>query len=357
MERITPLSSLVNIYFYLSSLSPPDKQTEMLLLCLFLDGGLLYTFGDGRHGKLGLGEENFTNQFKPTLCPRFLKYNVQAVGVCSFHLAPDVVSNSAIFKVMDKKCWCVQAVCGGCHMVVLARPRDQSCGDVTLEEDDVTEDYLEKPYVELLGDTGDSSTLQRSLSARVRRRERVRARTLDSSTLTLYLSLPCDSADVSPQERSPDQFGAMFRTLPTMTPGYLHPPPPVSSQTIPPRLPPAELRHGKVPNGTHKHGSPGSKKKGTYLTSTSSSFKIYKRSDTLGSNQAASGKMWYTVRPDWTNMASLFSVSSAQAGGETHSAAESLTDTDSVKGLGETTDFLNMVRDVPLPGTLLFFDL
>ncbi|XP_010774363.1 X-linked retinitis pigmentosa GTPase regulator-like [Notothenia coriiceps] len=42
------------------------------------DGGLLYTFGDGRHGKLGLGDENFTNQFKPTLCPRFLKYNVQA---------------------------------------------------------------------------------------------------------------------------------------------------------------------------------------------------------------------------------------------------------------------------------------
>lgn len=43
------------------------------------DGGLLYTFGDGRHGKLGLGEENFTNQFKPTVCSRFLKYRVQAV--------------------------------------------------------------------------------------------------------------------------------------------------------------------------------------------------------------------------------------------------------------------------------------
>lgn len=28
----------------------------------------------------------------------------------------------------------------------------------------------------------------------------------------------------------------------------------------------------------------------------------------------------------------------------TGSAVESLTDTDSVKGLGETTDFLNMVR-------------
>uniref|UniRef100_A0A8P4KDC3 X-linked retinitis pigmentosa GTPase regulator n=1 Tax=Dicentrarchus labrax TaxID=13489 RepID=A0A8P4KDC3_DICLA len=107
------------------------------------DCGLLYTFGDGRHGKLGLGEENFTNQFKPTLCPRFLKYNVQA------------------------------ATCGGCHMVVLARPRDPECGDVILEDDDVTEDFLEKPFVELLGGTADSSTLQRSLSARVRRREKV----------------------------------------------------------------------------------------------------------------------------------------------------------------------------------------
>lgn len=61
-------------------------------------------------------------------------------------------------------------------MVVLARPRDGSSGDVTLEEDDVTEDHLEKPYVELLGDTADSSALQRSLSARVRRRERVGGR-------------------------------------------------------------------------------------------------------------------------------------------------------------------------------------
>uniref|UniRef100_A0A671T618 X-linked retinitis pigmentosa GTPase regulator n=1 Tax=Sinocyclocheilus anshuiensis TaxID=1608454 RepID=A0A671T618_9TELE len=45
---------------------------------LITDSGLLYTFGDGRHGKLGLGEENFTNQFKPTLCPRFLDYHVHS---------------------------------------------------------------------------------------------------------------------------------------------------------------------------------------------------------------------------------------------------------------------------------------
>lgn len=45
------------------------------------DCGLLYTFGDGRHGKLALGDENFVNRFKPTLCPRFLRYNVHYVGL------------------------------------------------------------------------------------------------------------------------------------------------------------------------------------------------------------------------------------------------------------------------------------
>ena len=49
------------------------------------ENGLLYTFGDSRHGKLGSGDETFTNQFSPTLCRRFLKYNVQLVSG-SFHL-------------------------------------------------------------------------------------------------------------------------------------------------------------------------------------------------------------------------------------------------------------------------------
>uniref|UniRef100_A0A8C6UHW5 RCC1-like domain-containing protein n=1 Tax=Neogobius melanostomus TaxID=47308 RepID=A0A8C6UHW5_9GOBI len=110
---------------------------------LVTDSGLLYTFGDGRHGKLALGEENFTNQFKPTLCPRFLKFSVRAVA------------------------------CGGCHTVVLARPRQDAEQELSLEEDDRTEDFLERPYVELLGHTTDSCSLDRSLSARVRRRERV----------------------------------------------------------------------------------------------------------------------------------------------------------------------------------------
>ncbi|XP_051531209.1 X-linked retinitis pigmentosa GTPase regulator-like [Myxocyprinus asiaticus] len=138
------------------------------------DSGLLYTFGDGRHGKLGLGEENFTNQFKPTLCPRFLNYHVQSV------------------------------TCGGCHMLVLAKPRAEGSEDLILEEDDVTEDYLEKSYTELLGDTHSQTTLNRSLSARVRRRER---------------------------ERSPDQSGPMFRTLPTLSGNQFSASLPVSNQT------------------------------------------------------------------------------------------------------------------------------
>ncbi|KAK2857182.1 hypothetical protein Q5P01_005917 [Channa striata] len=202
------------------------------------DGGLLYTFGDGRHGKLGLGEENFTNQFKPTLCSRFLKYRVKAVS------------------------------CGGCHMVVLAWPRDHSSDRVTLEDDDVTDDYLEKPYVELLGNTAESSSMQRSLSARVRRRER---------------------------ERSPDQFGTMFRKLPAMTPGFLPPQLPVSSQTVPARLPPPDQTHRKVLSSTHQQESTGSNHQ-------------------------------------------------ERTGAETDSVVESLTDSDSVRGLGETTDFLNMTH-------------
>ncbi|KAI5629860.1 X-linked retinitis pigmentosa GTPase regulator isoform 2, partial [Silurus asotus] len=134
--------------------------------------GLLYTFGDGRHGKLALGEEYFANQFKPTLCPRFLEYNVQAV------------------------------TCGGCHTIVLAKPRFPKSEDVILEEDDVTEDHLEK----LLREAESQHGLNRSLSARDRRRER---------------------------KRSPEQFGMMFRTLPPLSSAHRNASVPVSSQTFP----------------------------------------------------------------------------------------------------------------------------
>ncbi|XP_072527176.1 X-linked retinitis pigmentosa GTPase regulator-like isoform X2 [Salminus brasiliensis] len=200
------------------------------------DSGLLYTFGDGRHGKLGLGEENFTNQFKPTLCPRFLKYSVQSV------------------------------TCGGCHMLVLAKPRLKGSEDVILEDDDITEDYFEKTYTELLGETATQTNLNRSLSARVRRRER---------------------------ERSPEQFGIMFRTLPPLSSGYLSASLPVSSQTLPPRL------HSKMaPNGFQKNG----------------------------------------LHPSTGKVMEEHEVDGKRAGVETS------VDNESVKDLGETTDFLNVTH-------------
>ncbi|KAK6486869.1 X-linked retinitis pigmentosa GTPase regulator-like [Huso huso] len=158
------------------------------------DNGLLYTFGDGRHGKLGLGDENFTNQFKPTLCSRFLKYTVQSVA------------------------------CGGCHMLVLAAPRPQGYEEVTLHQDDITDNYLEKSYSEFLGNPSTPSTLSRTLSARVRRRER---------------------------ERSPDQFGRMLRTLPALAPGFLNSSLPVTSRSIPARLPSMDIPASMEANGIY----------------------------------------------------------------------------------------------------------
>lgn len=63
--------------------------------------------------------------------------------------------------------------CGGCHMLVLAKHRSEGVHELCLEEDDVTEDFLGTPYTELQGESSRPS-LSRSLSARVRRRERVR---------------------------------------------------------------------------------------------------------------------------------------------------------------------------------------
>lgn len=108
---------------------------------LMTELGLLYTFGDGRHGKLGLGMENFTNQFFPTLCSNFLRFAVQLIA------------------------------CGGCHMLVFATPRLGTIDEPKFE--DVYEPYISTGSFSI-NDLSPRSSLNRSLSARLRRRERER---------------------------------------------------------------------------------------------------------------------------------------------------------------------------------------
>ncbi|KAG7261073.1 hypothetical protein CRUP_031668 [Coryphaenoides rupestris] len=153
------------------------------------------TSGDGRHGKLGLGEENFANL-------------VQA------HSVPALPASTTSRL----------ASCGGCHLVVLARPRDPHRDPLTLEDDDVTEDYLERAGLEALGDTT-STTANNAITT-----------TGSLSTSTLQRSL-------SARERSPDQFGATLRTLPARTPGYLNPPLPA---------PPTRPRPAPAPGPAHR---------------------------------------------------------------------------------------------------------
>lgn len=42
--------------------------------------GQLYTCGDGRHGKLALGQESYSNVYIPTRVPRFSKFVVEKVS-------------------------------------------------------------------------------------------------------------------------------------------------------------------------------------------------------------------------------------------------------------------------------------
>uniref|UniRef100_A0A8C0SZX6 X-linked retinitis pigmentosa GTPase regulator n=1 Tax=Canis lupus familiaris TaxID=9615 RepID=A0A8C0SZX6_CANLF len=118
------------------------------------DMGLMYTFGDGRHGKLGLGLENSTNQFIPTLCSNFLRFIVQLVS------------------------------CGGCHTLVFATPRLGGTEEMELKE--INKSCFSAATSLSLSNLSSGIVLHQTLSARVRRRER---------------------------EKSPDSF-QMTRTLP-----------------------------------------------------------------------------------------------------------------------------------------------
>ncbi|NXV31934.1 RPGR regulator, partial [Rissa tridactyla] len=167
------------------------------------ENGLMFTFGDGRHGKLGLGEENFTNQFDPTLCYNFLRFTVLLVA------------------------------CGGCHMLVFAAPRPKGSEETLL--DDLYESRLTATISKMSGDPLLTNTLQLT-SARMRRRER---------------------------EKSPEQFIRMARTLPPLGERFLNSSLPVTSNTSPlwfsapslPKAEPVKRDHEKEKN--HQKEKPG----------------------------------------------------------------------------------------------------
>ncbi|XP_075577422.1 LOW QUALITY PROTEIN: X-linked retinitis pigmentosa GTPase regulator [Pelecanus crispus] len=168
------------------------------------ENGLMFTFGDGRHGKLGLGEENFTNQFDPALCYNFLRFTVLLVA------------------------------CGGCHMLVFAAPRPKESEEIHSE--DLYESCLTATISKMSGDSLLTNTLQLT-SARMRRRER---------------------------EKSPEQFIRMARTLPPLGESFLKSSLPVTSNTSPlcfsatslPKAEPVKHRdHEKEKN--HQKDKPG----------------------------------------------------------------------------------------------------
>ncbi|XP_013769815.1 X-linked retinitis pigmentosa GTPase regulator [Pundamilia nyererei] len=149
------------------------------------DSGLLYTFGDGRHGKLGLGEENFINQFSPTLCTRFLQYAVQSVS------------------------------CGGHHMLVLATPRPAESQEAVPEKDVLIADYfLESSFTKIIFKNKFISPTPPSplsaLSARARHRDRVRSVELFGDK---FQSLPRLNSDFLNTSRQTSRNSLTLKTL------------------------------------------------------------------------------------------------------------------------------------------------
>ena len=80
----------------ISPLLADKKVTEICCgenhTALITDSGQLFTFGDGRHGKLCLDFETITNYYQPALSKRFNGFQVRGV------------------------------YCGGCHTMVFAVP-------------------------------------------------------------------------------------------------------------------------------------------------------------------------------------------------------------------------------------------
>lgn len=88
-----------------------------LSILYILETGKIFTFGDGRHGKLGQGEECFSNLFKPTIVQRFKEFHVNSVA------------------------------CGGCHMLVSAvRTENENADDE--EEDSLASSMISRNSIQ-----------------------------------------------------------------------------------------------------------------------------------------------------------------------------------------------------------------
>ncbi|XP_053773650.1 X-linked retinitis pigmentosa GTPase regulator isoform X2 [Desmodus rotundus] len=140
----------------ITSISCGENHTALIT-----DVGYMYTFGDGRYGKLGLGVENFTNHFDPTLCPHFLRFRVRLVA------------------------------CGGCHMIVFATPQHGAEKFAFEEETDpCTSGAISVP----ISNVTSGNLLHSTLSARVRRREREKS----PDSLQMTQTLPPVKGTVGP---------------------------------------------------------------------------------------------------------------------------------------------------------------
>lgn len=60
-----------------------------------IDEYKIFTFGDGRHGKLGQGDECFSNLFKPTLIKSFKGFMVIGVSCGGCHTLVQAVEKNA----------------------------------------------------------------------------------------------------------------------------------------------------------------------------------------------------------------------------------------------------------------------
>ncbi|XP_037367395.1 X-linked retinitis pigmentosa GTPase regulator-like [Talpa occidentalis] len=147
---------------------------------LITEVGLLYTFGNGRHGKLGHGLENFTNHFIPTLCTNFLKFTVQLVA------------------------------CGGCHMLVFASPRHGVSKDIYFDE--INDSCLPSATSLPVSDLSSVNVVYRTFSAHLQRRKKEK---LPDSIQMVQTLPPIEGTSVPPVGFAPSSVPFHLPTSPS----------------------------------------------------------------------------------------------------------------------------------------------